>query len=139
MSESRPKRADRVAERLRAELMDLLLRGGVRDPAVSDVYITDVAVTDDLRHARVYFRLTRPEVDDKQRNAALRGLSRAGGFVRRELGPKLQLKYMPELQFFWAEGPDRAARVEAVLAELRREREDAETAGAGASGENGKK
>ena len=122
MAERHHKRADRVAERIRAELMAMILRGGVRDPAVSDVYVTEVVLTDDLRNARVYFRLTRPEVDDKQRDAALRGLSRAGGHLRRELGPKLQLRYMPELQFFWAQGPDRAARVEAVLAELERER-----------------
>ncbi len=122
MAERHHKRADRVAERIRAELMAVILRGGVRDPAVSDVYVTEVVLTDDLRNARVYFRLTRPEVDDKQRDAALRGLSRAGGHLRRELGPKLQLRYMPELQFFWAQGPDRAARVEAVLAELERER-----------------
>jgi ribosome-binding factor A len=122
MNERRPKRSDRVAERMRAELMDLILRGGVRDPAVSDVYVTEVVVTDDLRHARVYFRLTRPEVDAKQRDAALRGLTRAGGHVRRALGPKLHLKYMPDLQFFWAEGQDRAARVDAVLAELELER-----------------
>jgi ribosome-binding factor A len=119
---------------MRAELMDLLLRGGVRDPAVSDVYVTEVVVTADLRHARVYFRLTRPEVDAKQRDAALRGLNRAGGHVRRELGPKLQLKYMPDLQFFWAEGPDRAAGVEAVLAELRRERDTGSDSGSGESG-----
>ena len=124
MNASRPKRSDRVAGRLQAELMDLVLRGGLRDPSLADVYITNVALTDDLRHARVYFRLTRPEVDAKQRNAALKALGGARGHIRRELGPKLRLKYMPELVFFWDEGFDRAARVEAVLEELRRTQED---------------
>jgi ribosome-binding factor A len=127
MTGARPKRADRVAERLRAELMDLLLRGAVRDPAVADVFVTEVQVTPDLRQARVHFRLARPQADDKQRSAALQGLERAGGHLRRELGPRLQLKYMPELRFFWAEGQDRAARVDAVLAELQREREAGES------------
>lgn len=139
MSERGPKRADRVAERLRAELMELLLRGGVRDPAVADVYITEVSVTADLRHARVYFRLTKPGVDDKQRVAALRGLTRAEGHVRRELGPRLQLKHMPDFQFFWAEGPDRAARIDVVLDELRSERDDADAERAGIGGEASKK
>ncbi len=120
---SKSSRSQRVAERLKAELMELFLRGLVRDPAVADVYVTQVALTDDLRHARVYVRLTRAEVDDKQRDTTIRALERAGGHLRRELGPRLRLKYMPDLQFFWDEGLDNAARVEAVLDEIRREQE----------------
>jgi ribosome-binding factor A len=123
MSAPRPKRSDRVAARLQSELMDFIIRGGVRDPSLSDLYVTQVAVTDDLRHARVYFRLTRPDVDAKQQEAAMRALGGARGHIRRELGPRLQLKYMPDLVFFWDEGVDRAARVDAVLDELERERQ----------------
>jgi ribosome-binding factor A len=107
-----------VAERLKAELMEFLLRGGLREPAVASVYISAVALTDDLRHARIYFRLTQPEVDAKDRSAACSALERASGYLRRELGPRLQLKYMPDFKFFWDDGFDRAARVDAVLAEL---------------------
>jgi ribosome-binding factor A len=114
-------RAERVAERLKCELMEFLLRGGLREPALAAVYITQVAVTDDLRHARVYFRLTQPEVDDKDRSAAKAALERASGYLRRELGPRLQLKYMPDFTFFWDEGLDRAARVDAIIAEIHRE------------------
>jgi ribosome-binding factor A len=114
----KPNRAQRVAERLKAELMDFLLRGGLREPALAAAYVTGVEVTDDLRHARIYFRLTQPEVDAKDRSAARSALERASGYLRRELGPRLQLKYMPDFKFFWDEGLDRAARVEAVLAEL---------------------
>jgi ribosome-binding factor A len=114
-------RAERVAERLKSELMEFLLRGGLREPALAAVYITQVAVTDDLRHARVYFRLTQPEVDDKDRSAAKAALERASGYLRRELGPRLQLKYMPDFTFFWDEGLDRAARVDAIIAEIHRE------------------
>jgi ribosome-binding factor A len=120
---SKSARSQRVSERLKAELMSLFLRGDVRDPAAADVYVTQVALTDDLRHARIYVRLTRAEVDDKQRKQTIRALERAGGHLRRELGPRLRLKYMPELEFFWDEGIDRAARVEAVLEEIRREQE----------------
>jgi ribosome-binding factor A len=112
------KRSERVAERLKTELMDFLLRGGSREPALAFVYITDVAVTDDLRHARIYFRLTQPEVDANDRNAAGLALERASGYLRRELSPRLQLKYMPDFKFFWDDALDRAARVDAVLAEI---------------------
>jgi ribosome-binding factor A len=117
----KPKRADRVAERLKTELMDFMLRGGLREPALAQVYISGVRLTNDLRHARIYFRLTQPEVDDKDRNAACSALERASGYLRRELGPRLQLKYMPDFTFFWDEGLDRAARVDAVIAEIHRE------------------
>ena len=103
--------------------MDLILRGGLRNPLLADAYITNVILTDDLRHARIYFRLTRQEVDAKQQEAALRALGGSSGHIRRELGPKLQLKFMPDLVFFWDEGVDRAARVEAVLDELRKQRQ----------------
>ena len=114
----KPNRAQRVAERLQTELMEFLLRGGLREPALESAYVTGVTVTDDLRHARIYFRLTRPEVDVKDRNAACSALERASGYLRRELSPRLQLKYMPDFKFFWDDAFDRGARVDAVLAEI---------------------
>jgi ribosome-binding factor A len=120
---SKPARAQRVAGRLQSELMELIVRGALRDPGVADAYFTNVVLTPDLRQARVYFRLTRPSVGDKDQEYALAALERASGFIRRELSPRLQLQYMPELKFFWDGGLDRAARVDAVLAEIRRDEE----------------
>src|ERR1700759_1821899 len=116
---SKPSRASRVAGRLQAELMELIVRRELRDPGVADAYFTDVQLHVDLRHARVYFRLTRPSVGDKDREYALAALERASGFIRRELSPRLQLQYMPDLKFFWDGGLDRAARVCAMLAAIR--------------------
>jgi ribosome-binding factor A len=118
---NKPSRAQRVAGRLQAELMELVLRGALRDPSLADAYFTQIQLSDDLRHARIYFRLTRPNVGAKDREHALQALERASGFLRKELGPKLQLQYMPDLKFFWDEGLDRAARVDSILAELHRD------------------
>jgi ribosome-binding factor A len=126
-----------VAERLKSELMEFLLRGGLREPALASVYVTAVALTDDLRHARIYFRLTQPEVDAKDRSAACSALERASGYLRRELGPRLQLKYMPDFKFFWDDGFDRAARVDAVLAELNGEDGSEDVAPSGPGGSSG--
>src|SRR5688572_13262981 len=93
------KRSDRVGERIRAELMELITRGALRDPGLTETFISDVKVSDDLRHARVYVRLLSAEVTDAQREATLAGLSRAAGYIRRELAPRLKLKYHPELKF----------------------------------------
>jgi ribosome-binding factor A len=121
MPASRPKRSDRVAERIREELMDVLIRGVVRDARADGVCVTGVRVSDDLRHARVFVRLGRPDASDAAAHGAVDALNRARGFLRRELTPRLGLKYQPEITFAWDEAVDRAGRVEDLLAEIARE------------------
>lgn len=121
MNEGRPKRGERVAERIRTELMELLLRGGVRDPAVQGCWVSNVRVTDDLRNARVYIRMTRSEVSAEERERAIAGLNRARGYIRRELAPRLALKYQPDFKFFWDAGVDHANRIDELLEEIRSE------------------
>ncbi len=116
------RRADRVAERIRSELMDLLLRGSVRDPAARDVVVSAVRVTDDLGIARVYLRVL-DEIDASQQEAVVDALRRAGGFLRRELGKTLQLRHVPSLEFFWDDVVDSGLRIESILDELRDEQE----------------
>ena len=128
MSNQEVKRAVRVAERVQKELMDLLLRGAVRDPDAQDVTITDVHVTDDLRLARINIRLLEADPDRRRRDGAVAALKRARGFLRRELGRRLTMKHTPELTFFWDEGLDRAIRVQALLAEIEAEGASSEPA-----------
>jgi ribosome-binding factor A len=118
LSQAAFKRADRVAERIKAELMELLVRGVVRDPNAADCCITAVKVSDDLSHARVYVRLLRAEVPEPARTALVGALNRAAGFLRRELAPRLAIKHQPELKFFWDENIDQAARIESLLSEI---------------------
>ena len=101
--------------------MRLLLKGELRDPDAAGVYVSHVTVSVDLKLARIYIRLTEAESNDASRRAAVRAMNRAGGFLRRQLGPKLELRHLPELHFHWDEQPDRAARVEQILAEIGRE------------------
>lgn len=112
------RRADRVAERLRGELMDLLLRGSVRDPAARGVVVSAVRMTDDLGIARIYVRVLE-EVDGNREEAVVAALERAKGFLRRELGARLQLRHVPELEFFWDDVVDSALRIESILDEIR--------------------
>jgi len=107
----------RVAERVRAELSEMLLRGKVRDPGAKEVIISDVKVSADLSHARVYLR-TLAEADPGRRTRAVEALTRAAGFLRRELGPRLELRRVPELEFFWDELVDSANRMEAIFHEI---------------------
>ncbi|MEM9068874.1 MAG: 30S ribosome-binding factor RbfA [Myxococcota bacterium] len=120
MKKPEGKRSDRVAERLRAELAELAIRGRLRDPRVKELVISGVHVTDDLQQARVYVRLLR-EVDERRRRGVVEALTRAAGFLRRELAPRLELRRVPELSFFWDDHIDRIDRLEHVFDELKRE------------------
>jgi ribosome-binding factor A len=92
----------------------------LRDPALGSVNITRVSMTDDLRLARVYVRVgVELEADTVQRRALMRGLERASGRLRRELGSALGLRYTPELRFQYDDGEDAARRVDELLAEIR--------------------
>lgn len=112
------RRADRVAERIRSELMDLLLRGAVHEPAAKDVVVSAVRVTDDLSIARVYVRVLE-EIGPGRQDAVVSALERASGFIRRELGHRLQLRHVPSLEFFWDEVVDSGLRIESILEEIR--------------------
>jgi len=95
MSKSAYKRADRVADQIRMEVADILLRK-IKDPRVHSVTVTGVELTADLRIAYVF--VTTMETEEAERDIFL-GLSKAKGFVRAELGRRLTLRYLPEVIF----------------------------------------
>lgn len=118
MTSTKHMRSDRVGDRIRAELMELLTRGALRDPGLSECFITEVRLTNDLRHGRVYVRLLKSDVSAEEQKRTIDALYRANGYIRRELAPRLQLKYHPELKYFWDDNIDRAVRIESLLAEI---------------------
>lgn len=116
---ARFKRADRVADLIKMEMADLLLKQ-VRDPRIGAVTITDVKVSDDLRTARLFF----VEMGKDGCSADVRaGLEKANGFLRRELGRRLQLRYVPELIFTYDPSFAYGSRIDALLTEIHREEE----------------
>ena len=89
-------RISRINEEIQRELSDQFRR--LKDPRVSQtgmVSITRVDTTGDLRYARIYVSA----LDKSQEKEVLKGLKSAAGFLRRELGRSLQLRYTPELQW----------------------------------------
>lgn len=93
----------------------------VRDPGIGFITITQVKVTPDLQQARVYYTTMG---DEKARKETQRGLERARPMLRRALGEQLHLKRVPELQFFFDRAVERQDRVEQILLELQKEREE---------------
>ncbi len=112
-------RPDRVAEEIRHELGELLQRQ-VHDPGIGFLTITRVTVTADLQLARVFYTtLGSPAA----RKDTARGLQRALPFLRRQVGQRLRLRRVPELEFRYDEGVESQHRVEQILQELHAEDE----------------
>jgi len=113
------KRADRVADLIKIEISDLLLKQ-VRDPRIGLVTITGVKVTDDLRTARVFFVELGKDQCSEEVQA---GLGKAAGFMRRELGRRLRLRCVPELLFAYDPSFAYGNRIERLISEIPREEE----------------
>lgn len=89
-------RSDRVAEQVRRDLADLI-RTELKDPRVGMISLTAVELTPDYAHAKIFFTtLNADHLDDIQR-----GLKRASGFLRRELGRRIHIHTLPELHFVY--------------------------------------
>ena len=84
----------------------------LRDPRLRGITLTAVRMDDDLRHGRVYFSHLEGSV---RAPAAIAGFKSASGFIRREIGKSLGLRYTPELDFEFDPGLERAARIDALL------------------------
>lgn len=87
-------RIGRINEEIQRELAGLIRN--LKDPRVQTMLsITRVETTNDLRYSKVYISV----LEENRAKEALKGLKSAGGWLRRELGAKLQLRYTPELVF----------------------------------------
>jgi ribosome-binding factor A len=114
------KRADRVADLIKQEISDILRREA-HDPRIANITLTDVRLTDDLRSARIYF----VELGKDCLSADVeKGLAKAKGFLKRELGKRLQLRYIPELNFFYDPSFEYGSRIERLLKEVRKDETD---------------
>ena len=94
-------------------LADLLARQ-VRDPRVEHVTFTGVEVTNDLAVARVYYSLLGNEAAKRE---AQRGLEKAAGFLRREIGQRMRLRNSPQLRFEFDASFETGERIETLLRE----------------------
>jgi ribosome-binding factor A len=123
MSKTTYKRADRVADQIRMEVADILMRK-IKDPRVHDVTVTDVELTGDLRIAHIF--VTTMETGEAERDV-FTGLSKASGFVRSELGRRLSLRYLPDVIFKKDVSGPRGDRIMQLLEGLHEESEQQET------------
>jgi ribosome-binding factor A len=106
-------RAGRLADQIQRDLAELI-RTELKDPRVELVTVTDVEVSADYSHARVFFTSLR---GDDAASAALDGLRSAAGFLRSRLAKALRIRTVPELHFQYDESIQRGARLSRLIDE----------------------
>jgi ribosome-binding factor A len=106
-------RPRRVAEQIQRELAEII-RLELKDPRVGMITLTDVEVSPDYSHAKVYFSMLGDAAKVAEAGA---GLARAAGFLRRELAHRMRLRVTPQLHFLYDESVERGARLTRLIDE----------------------
>ena len=109
------RRSKKVADAIKIELGDIL-HTRTKDPDIGFVTITDVVLSDDLRMARVYVSVLGSEDQAKK---SMKGLDRARLFLQGEIGPRIRLRYLPELKFFLDKSWSYGERIDRLLESLK--------------------
>ncbi len=106
-----PNRAFKVADQIQRDLTDLIARE-LKDPRVGMVTVQAVEVTADYAHAKVYFSLLQGDPEQTQL-----GLNQAAGFLRAGLFKRLHIHTVPTLHFLFDRTTERAADMNALIAQ----------------------
>jgi ribosome-binding factor A len=114
------KRAVRVGDQILKEIAVLLLER-VKDPRVRAVTVTGIRLSDDLKLARVYYSVLG---DEKEIKRAQSGLDRAKGFIKREIGMRMALRYIPQITFVHDPTLESASRMDRFFKEMGKMGED---------------
>jgi ribosome-binding factor A len=115
-------RIQRISDRIREELSEILLKE-VSDPRLEQVFVTDVRVDRELAFADIYVSAVEGVARSQE---ILQGLESAGGFLRRELAARIDLRSFPRLRFHWDPTPENADHIEKLLAQIRGEKKSDE-------------
>lgn len=110
-------RSQRVVEQIHRELAEMI-RLEVKDPRVGFITISDVEITPDYAHAKVFFTSMTGEADVPE---ILQGLRRASGFLRRELGRRMRIHTIPELHFHFDRSVEEGARLSRLIDDVVRD------------------
>ncbi|NLP14009.1 MAG: 30S ribosome-binding factor RbfA [Clostridium sp.] len=107
-------RIARISEEIKREMSNII-QNELKDPRLSTIIsITHLNVTKDLRYAKVFVSIMGTE---EEKNSSLEGLRSAAGFIRREIGHRIQLRYTPEIQFELDNSIERGAYITKLIDE----------------------
>jgi ribosome-binding factor A len=111
-----PTRLKRIADRIRQEISEMLVKGEINDPRLMGVSVTDVNVDREFAYANIFVSA----VEGHAREAEiLQGLESARGYLRKQLSARIELRTFPQLRFHWDPTPERADRIEQLLDKIK--------------------
>lgn len=113
-------RLTRIGDRFLKELSVMLVKEEIRDPRLAGISITEVKVDRELSYADIYVSAVEGIARSKE---VLAGLENASGFIRKVLSERIELRSFPRLRFHWDVTPERADRIEQLLASIHAEEE----------------
>ena len=108
-------RSARVAEAIREEVSEILSK--LKDPRIEMITVTGVDISPDLRCAVIFASV----MNASEKESTLKVLKKAKGHIRTELGKKLRLKFVPDLEFEWDESIEQGARISKILHHIHEE------------------
>jgi ribosome-binding factor A len=120
-----PDRIKRINEACK-EALGEILQEEIKDPRIGFVTVTDVEVSADLRLAKVWISILGSEEEVEE---SLEGLEKAKGFLRRELGQRVRLRYTPELRIILDRGAEISEKVQDILHDIEEGEETKEEEG----------
>lgn len=107
-------RIEKLQELIKQEMSKMLLKE-LKDPRIGFVTVTDVEMTGDLREAKIYVSVMG---DQEQVKSSLEGLNSALGFIRREIGQRIRLRFTPEISFALDTSLDYSDHIQKLLLEV---------------------
>lgn len=109
-------RTMRISEEIKREISGII-HTELKDPRLSKlISITHVNVTKDLRYAKVFVSIM---ADDEEKKEVLKGLESAAGFIRREIGSRLQIRYSPEIIFEIDDSIEYGAKISKLIRDMK--------------------
>ena len=112
-------RIEKLQELIKQEMSKILLKE-IKDPRIGFVTVTDVEMTGDLREAKIYISVMGGE---EQVKSSLEGLNSALGFVRREIGQRIRLRFTPEISFALDTSLDYGDHIQKLLLQVEGDRD----------------
>ncbi|SMB94095.1 ribosome-binding factor A [Desulfonispora thiosulfatigenes DSM 11270] len=116
-------RTDRISEEIKRELAQIV-PGRIKDPRVTGlVSITAVEVTNDLSYAKVYVTRYGNQTQE-EKDSLLKGLEKASGFIRGELGKNIKIRHVPQLLFTLDTSLEYGAKIDSLINKVKEPKDE---------------
>lgn len=113
-------RRERMQDLLRQEI-STIIQHDIKDPGLGFITVVETRMTQDLKYAKIYYTVYGTD-EEKEKTAV--ALKRATNYIKRLIGERIRLKYVPDLTFVYDTDQERAARIDEILKKVSHVSED---------------